>query len=94
MPLTKQAPVFNWHGFCASKYNGGMLRFFGLLFGIPILLLGTICMGVALASVIGNALNKNYHAIGAPLAVYGLPFVWLGYRLVFTRTRQAIHAQV
>jgi hypothetical protein len=62
-----------------------MLRCFGLLFGIPILLLGTVCIGVALAGVIGNALNKDYHAITTPLALYGLPFVWLGYRLVFTR---------
>jgi hypothetical protein len=66
-----------------------MLRLFGLLFGLPVLLIGTICIGVALSGVIGNALNKdpNSHAIGAfpVFALYGLPFVWLGYRLVFTR---------
>ncbi len=62
-----------------------MLRFCGLLFGIPILLLGTICIGTALAGVIGNAINKDYQATGMPLALYGLPFVWLGYRLVFTK---------
>jgi hypothetical protein len=75
-----------------------MLRLFGLLFGLPVLLIGTICIGVALSGVIGNALNKdpNSHAIGAfpVFALYGLPFVWPRLPACLHKTRQAIHAQV
>jgi hypothetical protein len=62
-----------------------MLRFFGLLFGIPVLLLGTICVGGALASVIGGVLNKAPMWAFPAYAFYGLLFTWLGYRLVFTK---------
>jgi hypothetical protein len=71
-------PITSWGG---CRYNRSMMRMIGLLFGIPILLIGF--MWIAIAAGL-SAENRNlFHS---PLmATCGALCLWLGYRLIFTK---------
>jgi hypothetical protein len=55
-----------------------MLRFFGLLFGIPILLIGLMWISIDVGLM-------AEHRQGPLMGICGALFVWLGYRLVATK---------
>jgi hypothetical protein len=65
------------------------LRIAALIFGIPILLIGVCWITIDAGGEIGNALNKNpnLRVIRTfPMGTLcGVPCMWLGYRLVFTK---------
>ena len=50
-----------------------MLRILGLLFGVPILLIGIMWIAISIGQGI------------PPMTICGALFVWLGYRLVATK---------
>jgi hypothetical protein len=61
----------------------------GLVFGLPILLLGSLGVLLDVAWAVWSALDhdpNHHHAAPFPLGVlFCSPLVFLGYRLVFTR---------
>jgi hypothetical protein len=66
-------------------------RVAGLVFGLPILLLGSLGVLLDVGGVVWSALDHdphNHHATPFPLGVILCsPLVFLGYRLVFTRPK-------
>jgi len=63
-----------------SRYNRGMMRILGLLFGIPILLIGAMWIAID----VGLSSNANRRTFPL-MTICAAPCVWLGYRLVFTK---------
>jgi hypothetical protein len=66
-------------------------RIAGLIFGVPILLLGSLEVVLDIVWAVGSALDQDpKHHKGSPFPLGVLlctPLVFLGYRLVFTRPR-------
>ena len=51
-----------------------MMRILGLLFGIPILLIGAMWIAIDVG-------NKTFPV----MTIFAAPCVWVGYRLIFTK---------